>query len=573
MSTADGTVIGTTKILDNGDPVYRFNVVILAEGYQSGQLAQFANDAQAFVTTLGRTAPYHLIMNSFNVYRVDVSSTDSGADDPVACGGSGTTVNTYFDATFCGDGKLQRVLTVNTATAHKVAGDRVPHYHLIIVLVNSAEYGGSGGDLAVCSRAGNAIEIALHEMGHTLCALADEYPTLAGCGSGETGHDNHPQVEPAAANVTVTGANDRSRLKWGRFVRVGTALPTTSNPNCSQCDTRSSPVPAGTVGAFEGADYFHCGAFRPEFDCRMRTLGQPFCRVCQDAILRRLYGYSPLNMRFVWKGVGTDQQLYFGWGGDSDQYSLTGAFSTHAPSVINYMGTLAAWKGGGSNLGIYYSTQNSEDGVTWTAPQNVVGVGTSTGPALAVFQGKLYMAWKGIPGDQGIYFSSYALQWAPQASVPNVGTSTRPALAVYRNRLFMAWKGIEGDQGIYFASYDGRNWTAQAPVPGVGTSTYPTMGVLQDRLYMVWKGIEGDPSVYFTSFDGTAWRPQSAVPNIGTAVGATLSAGPDRLFLTWSGVAGDPSLYYTTFDGSFWGPQHNYLDTGSSSVPALFVYY
>ena len=41
--------------------------------------------------------------------------------------------------------------------------------------------------------------------------------------------------------------------------------------------------------------------------------------------------------------------------------------------------------------------------------------------------------------------------------------------------------------------------------------------------------------------------------------------------MVWSGIAGDPSLYYTAFDGSFWGPQHNYLDTGSSTVPAVLV--
>ena len=50
-----------------------------------------------------------------------------------------------------------------------------------------------------------------------------------------------------------------------------------SNPACSTVDTRPSPVPTGTVGLFEGAHYYHCGAFRPEYDCKMRALSVPFC--------------------------------------------------------------------------------------------------------------------------------------------------------------------------------------------------------------------------------------------------------------------------------------------------------
>ncbi|MGI8832372.1 MAG: hypothetical protein ACR2IS_07025 [Nitrososphaeraceae archaeon] len=38
-------------------------------------------------------------------------------------------------------------------------------------------------------------------------------------------------------------------------------------------------------------------------------------------------------------------------------------------------------------------------------------------------------------------------------------------------RLFMSWKGIEGDQGIYFNSTsDGNNWSAQQRISGVGTN-------------------------------------------------------------------------------------------------------
>jgi hypothetical protein len=572
MSTSDGTIIGTTQILNNGPAVYRYNIVILSEGYQTAQLGQFVNDANAFVSKLSRTAPFHLLMNAINVFRVDVSSTDSGADDPAACG-AGTTAKTYFDAKFCDDGKNQRLLTVNAATAVAVANAQVPQQRLIVVLVNSAIYGGSGGSIAVYSLAANAVEIAIHEMGHTAFGLADEYEYMRGCASGETDRNNHPAVEPIQPNVTITGVNNRNSLKWGRFVQSSTVLPTTKNANCTACDPQASPVATGTVGAFEGGDSYHCGAFRPEFDCRMRTLGTGFCRVCQDVILTRLLPFSPLTFRFAWKGAGGDQGLYNGRGNDSDQRGISGSGSSGGPALATFVQTFMAWKGIFHDQGIYYSRQQHIDGVTWDPQQRVPGVGTSTGPALAVFRNKLYMAWKGIEGDQGIWFSDLdiAFSWAPQRNVPGVGTSTRPALAVFQNKLYMTWKGIEGDQGIWFSSYDGANWAPQSPVPNVGTSASPSLAVLRGRLYMVWKGIAGDQSIWFTSFDGQNWAPQSPVPNMGTNSGVSLSAGPDRIFMAWSGIAGDQSLYYTAFDGSFWGPQHNYLNTGSSSVPAVLV--
>src|SRR6266545_4932525 len=101
MGTADGQVLGATQIVNNGSPARRFNLVLVSEGYQAGQMGQFATDAQSFVDTLFATPPFNDLRCAFNVYRVDVTSTDSGADDPAACGGSGTGVATYFDASFC----------------------------------------------------------------------------------------------------------------------------------------------------------------------------------------------------------------------------------------------------------------------------------------------------------------------------------------------------------------------------------------------------------------------------------------------------------------------------------------
>lgn len=103
---------------------------------------------QQFVTTLLTTPPFDRLQRAINVFRIDVSSTD---------------------ATFC-TGGIRRLLVVNTTTALSVAASRVPQFHMAMVMVNSTVYGGSGGQVAVLSRASGADEIALHEMGHRVPA-------------------------------------------------------------------------------------------------------------------------------------------------------------------------------------------------------------------------------------------------------------------------------------------------------------------------------------------------------------------------------------------------------------------
>lgn len=281
MSTTDGSVVGVTKVVDNGPANRRWNLVLLAEGYRTAELPKFASDVTAFVTLLFATRPFDTLQYAINVYRVDVSSTDSGADDPGgACGGTGATARTYFDATFCTAG-LARLLGCNTATALAVAHAQVPEYHQVLVIVNSAKYGGSGGTVGTFSTAPGSALIGIHEMGHSAFGLADEYEYWKGCGTGETGHDTFTGTEPAEANVT---ANATATIKWKSWLTPGVALPTTSNPDCTKCHGIASPVAAGTVGAFEGGRYFHCGTFRPEFDCKMRTLASAFCRICRARI-------------------------------------------------------------------------------------------------------------------------------------------------------------------------------------------------------------------------------------------------------------------------------------------------
>lgn len=293
MTTSDGRVVGTTQIVDHGPAAVRWNIAIMGDGYQEAQLPQYAADVRAIVDTLLATAPFDSLERGINIFRIDVASTDSGAADPAGCGGTGARPRTYFDSTFCGDGRNQRLLVANNRTVLLTAAAQVPQFHLAIVVVNSPIYGGSGSpQVAVLSLAQGAAEIALHEVGHSGFGLADEYEYLAGCGVDPPGtHDRHPPREPAEPNVTVDP--NRATNKWRRFVLASTAMPTTVNADCARCDPQPSPVGADVTGTFEGAHYYHCGAYRPAFNCRMRALGFPFCAVCQDAIRRKLEPFMP----------------------------------------------------------------------------------------------------------------------------------------------------------------------------------------------------------------------------------------------------------------------------------------
>jgi hypothetical protein len=292
MTTADGSVLGTTQVFGTAPRNRALNVVMLGDGFTAAQQGAFDNACAAFVTALRATPPYDGLSPAINVFRVNVTSTDAGADDPVAAGGTGATARTYFDATFGGNG-IRRLLLCNATTALTVAAAQVPEFSVVILVVNSFVHGGSGGSVGTYSLAPGAVEIALHEIGHTAFGLADEYGYYAG--GNEPGREHHPSYEPGEPNVTTN--SDRNTLKWRWAVSAATTIPTMSNPNCAFVDGRLSTVPAGTVGAFEGAHYYHCGAYRPEYDCKMRNLGVSFCRICRQVIRNRIGPLLTLSAR------------------------------------------------------------------------------------------------------------------------------------------------------------------------------------------------------------------------------------------------------------------------------------
>lgn len=292
MTASDGHVSGTTKVVDHGGNNVRWNLVIIGDGYRATELAQYHTDVQNFLTRFRTTPPFDELFCGINVHRIDVVSTDSGADDPGCAGGTAITASTYFDATFCtpfAGTPLDRLLTVDTTLAMSVATSQVPLRHQVLCIVNSSKYGGSGGRIATCSTHAKSTEIAIHEIGHSAFGLADEY---GGNGAGT------PAGEPPEPNVTRN--TNRTTNKWRALVLASTPMPSACDSSCtsSTCVSPATPPAPGAVGTYEGAVYSDCNTYRPLPDCYMRDLtGKPFCPVCSGVIRRTLQPYLPAGMQ------------------------------------------------------------------------------------------------------------------------------------------------------------------------------------------------------------------------------------------------------------------------------------
>jgi hypothetical protein len=81
------------------------------------------------------------------------------------------------------------------------------------------------------------------------------------------------------------------------------------------------------------------------------------------------------------------------------------------------------------------------------------------GPCLVNAAGKIFMVWRGINDDQDLWFTQGApdaplggqaiVEWSTQANVRGFATSSRPAIAFFNGNIFLAWKGVADDHAIY----------------------------------------------------------------------------------------------------------------------------
>jgi hypothetical protein len=297
----------------NGEPADKVDIVLLGDGYTAAEMDKWHKDARRITETLFAQSPFKEHRKDFNVWAIDTPAEESGVSRPSEGIWRKSPVGARYDAF----GSERYILAFDNKRVRDIAA--AAPYEFMGIIVNGRKYGGGGiFNLYATAVSDNAYTpyIFVHEFGHHMAGLADEYYTSDV--AYETGGE---RIEPWEPNVTA----DPKARKWAELLTPGVALPTPwpkeafekrqkeygekrrairaqNRPEEEMEALFDAERAASTaqlkpyldkVGAFEGAMYEATGYYRPQADCIMFTRDEVgFCAVCRRAIERVIALYA-----------------------------------------------------------------------------------------------------------------------------------------------------------------------------------------------------------------------------------------------------------------------------------------
>jgi hypothetical protein len=253
-----------TTVMNNGPSDNRIDLIFIGDGYTSTQIETVYQDHVVaeldYLFSGAFRNPFPRYESFFNAHRVNVVSNESGADQPP----NNIFRDTALDASYWWGGSVERCLYFDTGKANAAVNIALSGTGIDsdarLGVVNDSKYGGCGGSWAVYAGGNSsATDIGVHELGHSLGSLADEYFSNGAFYSGP---------EPNSVNLTT----NPNLGKWDRW--VGYNDPDTN---------------VGPIGYYEGGGYNEFGLFRPSNNSEMRSLFRPFDAVSREQFITKFY--------------------------------------------------------------------------------------------------------------------------------------------------------------------------------------------------------------------------------------------------------------------------------------------
>lgn len=259
--------VETLKFSGNNDQY--LNILVLGDGYTAAEQTKFITDSKKVIDYLFSQVPWKNYTNYFNAYAIKVISTQSGVNHPNTASDCESkpayTNNPYFGTTFDVAGMHRLIAPTNyTLIQNVINANFSSQYAQVLIVANTSDYGGSGGEFATSTTNASSPEIVAHEMGHSFAGLADEYY------AGDYYFDE---------KTNMTKTSDPSLVKWKNWVGVN------------------------AVGVNKyGNSGLSASWYKPHTNCKMQLLGPAYCPVCTQGIIETIHNkvnpivsYTPTN--------------------------------------------------------------------------------------------------------------------------------------------------------------------------------------------------------------------------------------------------------------------------------------
>ena len=248
------------------EPAKAYDILLVPEGYAFADTAKWRKDAVRCAEAILNCSPF-----KENAWRINIRALcDYYVESGVSKEDAGMRKKkTLLGASFYTLGTERYLMVEDMWRLSSVCG--IMPYDHVLVICNTAKYGGGGIYNFHSTVTDNSYfkYVCVHELGHGIAGLADEYYT-----SEVAVKDYYPAgIEPPAPNITSLVDFDR---KWKDMLDEETAVPTPITDRKSE-----------ELGVYEGGGYCAKGIYRPRISCTMKEIKYDyFCPVCQRAFQR-----------------------------------------------------------------------------------------------------------------------------------------------------------------------------------------------------------------------------------------------------------------------------------------------
>lgn len=268
---ATATVVPFTKeyktmnLHIGGDAKQCMDILFLPDGYAKADKKRLEADMKRFADYIMNCSPFKENADKINICAIKGYSEESGITDP----NKEVFKRTLFNSSYNVIDVDRYLMCLNVWKMNEVADDAP--YDIIVLVANSPKYGGGGIYNFYCTVNNLGFHsdyVIVHELGHLIAGLGDEYFT-----SEVSVRDYYPEgVEPVEPNLTTLVDFDS---KWKSMLEAGTPVPT---PDAPAYDNK--------LGVFEGGGYVAEGVYRPWRNCTMKeAVYNNFCPVCTKALI------------------------------------------------------------------------------------------------------------------------------------------------------------------------------------------------------------------------------------------------------------------------------------------------